>query len=200
MLINRQQITAVVLAGGKGSRLGGVDKGLIKLKDSPLVQHLIARIQPQVGEIIISANRNVEQYANFGFAVFKDNIEGFAGPLAGILTALKHCKTEWLLSVPADSPFVPNDLALHLSEKIQHAKIAIPHDGKYLQPTFSLINKSLTSSLDDFLQQGERKARVWMQQQKHVIVDFSKQSHAFVNINTEEDLHYAEEHFEQFMA
>lgn len=200
MLINRQQITAVVLAGGKGSRLGGVDKGLINLKCMPLVEHLIARIQPQVGEIMISANRNIDTYSSFGFTVFKDDIEGFAGPLAGILTALKHCKTEWLLSVPADSPFVPSDLALRLSEKIQHNKIAIPHDGKYLHPTFSLINKSLTSSLEKFLQQGERKARAWMQQQEHVIVDFSKHTHAFININTEEELHYAEKHFEEFMA
>ncbi len=200
MLISRQQITAVVLAGGKGSRFGGVDKGLIKLKGLPLVEHIIARTQPQVGEIMISANRNLEQYANFGFAVFQDDLEGFLGPLAGILTALKHCETEWLLSVPADSPFVPSNLALHLSEKIQDTKIAIPHDGKYLQPTFSLINKSLTSSLEYFLQQGGRKARVWMQQQEHVIVDFSEHTHAFININTEDELFYAEEHFEQFMA
>jgi len=200
MPINRQQITAVVLAGGKGSRLGGVDKGLVELNNLSLVEHLINRIQPQVNEIIISANRNIETYSTFGFPVFKDDIGDFAGPLAGILKALTQCKNEWLLCVPADSPFIPDDLALRLCQEIRDKKIAIPHDGKYLQPTFALIHKSLAPSLENFLQQGERKARVWMQQKEHVIVDFSSQANAFININTEDELKNAEEHFEQFMA
>ena len=192
-------ITAVILTGGQGSRLAGLDKGLLELNKIPLVQHLIERIQAQVSEIVISANRNIETYEKFGFTVYEDDITDFAGPLAGILKALQHCQNEWLLAVPADSPFIPRDLALRLSQNIQDNKVAIPHDGKYLQPTFALIHKSLAASLEHFLQQGERKARVWMQQQAHTIVDFSDQADAFININTEDELEYAEKHFKEYM-
>jgi len=195
-----QNITAVILAGGKGSRLGGVDKGLVELNGTPLVQHLINRIQPQVSKIMISANRNLDSYKNFGFPVYKDDINDFAGPLAGILKALQECESEWLLVVPADSPFVPHDLALRLSEHTKDVKLVIPHDGEYLHPTFALIHKSMESSLHHFLNDGERKARVWMQQQPHAIVDFSDQASAFININTEDELNNAEQHFQTFMA
>ena len=200
MPTNTQNITTVILAGGKGSRLGGVDKGLQKLKNVPLVQHVINRIQPQVSRIIISANRNINVYAEFGFPVYEDDISDFAGPLAGILKALQHCDTDWLLVVPADSPFIPSDLALRLNQNIQNNKLAMPHDGKYLQPTFALIHKSLESDLKSYIEKGERKARVWMQQQPHTIVDFSDQANAFININTEDELKNAEEHFEAFMS
>ena len=195
-----QNITAVILAGGQGSRLGGLDKGLVELNKVPLVKHLITRIQPQVSDIIISANRNIPTYTGFGFPVHEDDISDFAGPLAGILKALQRCKSEWLLTVPADSPFVPLDLAQRLFQNIKNNKVVIPHDGKYLHPTFALIHKSLAASLDEFLQQGERKARVWMQQQDHTVVDFSDQEKAFININTNDELKYAEQHFEEFMA
>lgn len=199
MPISRQQITAVILAGGKGSRLDNADKGLVTLNNIPLVQHLINRVKPQVNEIIISANRNIETYSNLGFAVFKDDINGFAGPLGGILKALQQSQNDWLLVVPADSPFIPDDLALRLMQNIQDNKIAIPHDGKYLHPTFALIHKDLATSLEDFLQQGERKARVWMQQQAHTIIDFSDQPDAFMNINTADELKNAEQHFKETM-
>ena len=199
MPINSQNITAVILAGGQGSRLGGVDKGLLELNKIPLVQHLINRIQPQVAKIIISANRNIKRYADLGFPVYEDEISDFAGPLAGILKALQQCKSEWLLTVPADSPFIPANLAQRLGKNIQNNKIVMAHDGERLQPTFALIHKSLASSLEDFLQQGERKARVWMQQQPHKIVDFSDQAYAFININTKDELKNAEKHFHAFM-
>ena len=194
-----QNISAVILAGGKGTRLAGLDKGLVELNGVPLVQHVIERIQPQVPEIVISANRNIKTYEKLGFAVYADDINDFAGPLAGILKALQQSKSEWLLAIPADSPFVPHDLALRLSQNIQDNKIAIPHDGNHLQPTFALIHKSLVTSLEHFLQQGDRKARVWMQQQPHTIVDFSEQEHAFININTEDELKKAEKLFEEAM-
>lgn len=194
-----QNITAVILAGGQGSRLSGFDKGLLKLNKMPLVQYIIERIQPQVSNIIISANRNIETYSDFGFSVYEDDISDFAGPLAGILKALQQCQSEWLLAIPADSPFVSRDLALRLSQNIKDNKVAIPHDGKYLQPTFALIHKSLAASLQDFLQQGERKARVWMQQQDHTIIDFSDQANSFININTEDELQNAEQHFKEYM-
>lgn len=200
MTTNTLNISAVILAGGQGSRLGGVDKGLLELNNIPLIQHLIKRIQPQVSEIIISANRNLNEYKKFGLAVYEDDIQDFAGPLAGILKALQHCQSEWLLTVPADSPFIPHDLAEHLYKNIKENKIVIAHDGAHLQPTIALIHKSLVSDLTMFLQQGERKARVWMQQQPHTIVDFSNQANAFININTEEELKNAEKHYATFMA
>lgn len=200
MTINTQNISAVILAGGKGSRLGGIDKGLVKLNNLTLVQHVINQIQPQVSQIMISANRNLDVYKDFGFPVYEDEINDYAGPLAGILKALQQCKSEWLLAVPADSPFVPINLVERLSKNIRDNKIVIPHDGKYLQATFSLIHKSLESDLKKFLQQGERKARVWMQQQAHTIVDFSDQTDAFININTEDDLKKAEKHLQSLMA
>ena len=199
MSINSQDINAVILAGGQGSRLGGLDKGLLELKNRPLIQHVIDRIQPQVSNIMISANRNIGTYSNFGFEVYEDDIPDFAGPLAGILKALEHCQSEWLLIAPSDSPFISNDLVQRLSESIEDNKVAIPYDGKYLHPTFALVHKSLTSSLKLFLQQGERKARVWMQRQKHTTVDFSDQADAFININTEDDLKNAEKHFKETM-
>ena len=199
MPTNTQNITAVILAGGQSSRLGGLDKGLVKLNKVPLVKLLIDRIQPQVSNIIISANRNLKSYSDFGFPVYEDDISDFAGPLAGILKALQQCQNEWLLAVPADSPFIPRDLAQRLSENIMDNKVVIPHDGKFLHPTFALIHKSLASSLESFLQQGERKARVWMQQQVHTVVDFSDQADAFININTEDELKNAEKHFKEYM-
>ena len=199
MPINPLDINAVILAGGQGSRLGGLDKGLIEFNKRPLIQHVIERIQQQVSNIIISANRNISDYENFGFEVYEDDILDFAGPLAGILKALEHCQNEWLLIVPSDSPFIPYDLAQRLGDNIENNKVAIPHDGKHLHPTFALIHKSLSSSLKDFLQQGERKARVWMQQQEHTIIDFSDQADAFININTEDDLNNAEKHFKETM-
>lgn len=200
-MTNKQQnITAVILAGGQGSRLGGIDKGLVKLNNIPLVQHLINRIQPQVCQVIISANRNIERYSQLGFPTYADDITGYAGPLAGILKTLQHCESEWLLTVPADSPLIPHDLAERLVQNSNNNKVVIAHDGQHLHPTFALIHKSLTSSLEDFLQKGERKARLWMQQQAHTSVDFSEQADSFMNINTEAELKNAEQHFNESMG
>lgn len=200
MPITSQNITAVILAGGKGSRLGGIDKGLVKLNNLPLVQHLVNRILPQVSNIIISANRNIDSYKKLGFPVYEDDVSDYAGPLAGILKALQHCETEWLLIVAADSPFIPANLASRLMQNTKDAKLVIPHDGEHLHPTSALIHKSLQDSLKSYLDKGERKARAWMQQQQHAIVDFSDQADAFMNINTEDELKNAEKHFESFMA
>ena len=142
---------------------------------------------------------SIDAYKELGFPVYEDNVSGYAGPLAGILMALQKCQSEWLLCVPSDSPFIPTNLVEDLSKNIESSKILIPHDGKNLHPTFALIHKSLTSSLEQFLQQGERKARVWMEQQEHKIVDFSKNANAFININTEDELKNAEQHFDEYM-
>ncbi|MFK5913530.1 MAG: molybdenum cofactor guanylyltransferase MobA [Woeseiaceae bacterium] len=199
MIQSTQNISAIILAGGQGSRLNGADKGFVLLAQQPLIQHVIQRIEPQVSEVLISANRNIERYKELNFDVLEDATKDFSGPLAGILQALLVCKNEWLLVVPADSPFIARDMATRLMENNQQVKIVIPDSGEHLQPTFSLIHKSLAPSLEHFLQQGERKARVWMQQQAHKIVGFSDSTDAFININTEEDLKNAEQHLQKTM-
>ncbi len=202
MSVPAQNITAVILSGGRGSRLGGADKGLLQLQGKKLVEHVISRIQPQVGKIMISANRNQQSYEKFGFPVFSDQVvnQDWAGPLAGILTALQHCPTPWLQVVPADSPFVAGDLTSRLAEQAGDALLAVPDDGHYLQSTFSLLHRDLADTLQQFLQAGEHKAQLWIKQQPHVVVDFSDQVKSFININTPEDLAKAEQHFSTFMA
>lgn len=200
MRIDSKDITAVILAGGQGTRLGGKDKGLIELNNKPLVELLVPRLQPQVADILISANRNIPRYTEFGYPVLSDEVSDFAGPLAGILTALQQMSTKWLLTVPADSPFIPLNLASLLADDIGESKVVMVHDGERLQPTFALLHHSLADSLQQFLASGERKTRQWMQQQPHKTADFSQQKQAFMNINTEEDLKMAEKHFTTFMA
>ncbi len=200
MTITSQDISAVILAGGRGSRLQGQDKGLLPLLQRPLITHVIERIKPQVAHIMISANRHLEDYRQWGFPVYPDATPDFAGPLAGILTALDHCKTEWLLSVPADSPFVSSELVARLGHDPADKRIMLPHDGEHLYPTFALLHHSLRDSLHAFLQQGERKAGYWAQQQPYKIVDFSDQANCFFNINTEADRQQAEKLLPAFMA
>ncbi len=202
MSVPAQDITAVILSGGRGSRLGGVDKGLVELQNKALIEHVIHRIQPQVGHIMISANRNRTSYEKFGFPVFPDQVvnEDWAGPLAGILTALQHCPTPWLQVVPADSPFIATDLVARLGNNMGEQRLAVPDDGHYLQSTFSLLHRDLAATLQQFLQAGEHKAQLWIKQQPHVVVDFSNQVESFININTPEELEKAEKHFSAFMA
>ena len=205
MSIPKDNISAVILAGGRGSRFGGADKGLIKLLNKPLIEYVINNIKPQVKNIMISANRNLETYQQYGYEVYPDESDDFAGPLAGILKALQQVQNEWLVTVPADGPFIPTNLIHLLVENdneniIKDKLIVIPHDGEHLQPTFALLHKSLLPSLLDFLNKGERKTRVWMLQQPHLIVDFSKQADAFININSSDDLALAEKHLNKVMS
>lgn len=188
-------ITALILAGGRGQRLGGQDKGLVEVNQQPLITFVIDSIKPDVQQIIISANRNQERYAEFGYPVYGDSISGYMGPLAGILTGLQHCTTPWLLVLPADTPRLPQQLITRLWQAIQtqHCQIAIAAEGKYLQPTFALLNVSLRESLQQYLQNGGRKTQEWMQQQACCRVDFSDQANAFMNINTETDLAQAQQ-------
>lgn len=195
MSIIKQNITAAILSGGQGSRFSGADKGLVVLHGQQLIEHVIERLTSQVSHILISANRNITLYQEKGYKVLEDEISGFAGPLAGILTALNHCQTEWLLVVPADCPFVPRNLAERLHQLTTKSKLVIAHDGERLQPAFALIHKSLLASLETFLQQGERKMRLWMKQHNSVTADFSDQPAAFMNINTESELKIAEDNF-----
>ncbi|RDE24126.1 molybdenum cofactor guanylyltransferase MobA [Motiliproteus coralliicola] len=184
------QLTALILAGGRGMRMGGVDKGLVALQHQRLVEHVLTRVRPQVDQIIISANRSLTQYQDYGYPVLQDQLEGFQGPLSGINEGLKHCTTDWLLVAPCDSPALPTDLASRLGQAIeqQQSRAAIAHDGRYLQPAFSLLHRELQPSLQAYLNAGGRKLGQWLHQQNPSIVDFSDQPDSFINLNSPEQL------------
>ncbi len=169
--------------------MGGIDKGLLELNGQPLIEHVIGRISPQVSEIIISANRNLERYQSYGYPVITDQITD-KGPLAGILSALQHCQSEWLLTVPCDTPRIPADLVTRIRNAAEQTPSAIysAHDGEQLQPLFSMIHRDLANSLQEYLAAGNRKVVRWLMQQGCVTVDFSDQADAFANINTPEIL------------
>jgi molybdenum cofactor guanylyltransferase len=182
-------VTGLVLAGGRGSRMGHVDKGLTEFRGKPLALHVILRLGPQVGTLIINANRNLPEYQAFGVPVVADAIDGFAGPLAGFERGLAHCKTQWLVTAPCDSPFLPLDLVdtLLSGANAADADIAYPITGSQPQPIFCLLRASLGPSLHAFLASGQRKIDIWTAQHKMVEVPFADEA-AFANINTQSEL------------
>jgi molybdopterin-guanine dinucleotide biosynthesis protein len=181
----RGQIGAVILCGGLSRRMQGADKGLQLLQQKPLFIHVKQRLQPQVQQILINANRNQQQYAKCGLPVFIDELDGFLGPLSGMLSGLKHSAQQWVLFVPCDSPFLPLDLAPRLFSAVQQQglDLAYASDGEREHPTFVLMNKSLTVDLEQYLLAGGRKVRDFMQQHRYAVVDFSDQAEAFANVN-----------------
>jgi len=188
-------ITAVVLAGGRGKRLGGQDKGLMVLESRPLIEHILDAIAPQVKTIIINANRNRQTYACYGYPVISDDMEDYQGPLAGFAAALAACDTEYIMTLPCDGPSVPADLAVRLSKAIidNEAELAVAHDGQRMQPVYALIPRSLLGSLLAFLDAGDRKIDLWYAQHKVALADFSDVMESFFNINTEKDRRLAGE-------
>jgi molybdopterin-guanine dinucleotide biosynthesis protein A len=188
-----ESITGLVLAGGRGSRMGGVDKGLQPHRGMPLALHALLRLQPQVGEAMISANRNLAAYEAMGVPVWPDPIEDYAGPLAGLLAGLEHAETEWLVTVPCDTPDFPLDLVARLAagavaQDAQIAMAAIHEDGRLrTQPVFCLLRTDLIESLVTFLRSGERKFDRWTAQHRTVEVVFDDPA-GFFNANTIDEL------------
>ena len=183
-------ISAVILAGGQAKRMGGVDKGLQPLQGKPLFQFIYDRLHSQVEHISVNANRNKAIYAVAGLPVFGDNIEGFQGPLSGILTALERSETDFVLFVPCDSPFFPDNLLEKLKSAVvfHGVSIAYVHDGEREHPTFCLMARSLKEKLAAYLATGERRMLQFMRQNGAVSVDFSENKAAFTNINTLDEL------------
>ncbi|MBX3643965.1 MAG: molybdenum cofactor guanylyltransferase MobA [Rubrivivax sp.] len=187
--LTREQITGLVLAGGRGSRMGGVDKGLQLHGGQPLAQHALQRLAPQVGTLMINANRHLEAYAAMGVPVYADTLADYPGPLAGLAAGMAHCQTPWLVSVPCDSPNFPHDLVARLADALvqQQAQIAMAacfEDGALrTQPVFCLLDCQLLPSLHDFLRSGQRKVDRWTAQHRCVRVDFDDAA-AFANANT----------------
>ncbi len=183
-------ITGIILAGGRARRMAERDKGLIELEGQPLIKYAINALLPQVDQLLINANRNTERYGEFGFPVISDQITGFLGPLAGMAAALQKSNTDYILSVPCDTPWVPIDLANRMLEAIkrENAELCVAHDGERMHPVFALINKNRFTSLTKYLSTGERAVHRWCKQQHLAIADFSDQPKAFINVNTPEEL------------
>jgi molybdenum cofactor guanylyltransferase len=192
-----EDITGMVLAGGRGSRMGGIDKGMQPFHGIPLVRHALNRLAPQVGRVMINANRNIEDYRNMGVPVWSDEISDFPGPLAGMLAGLTHCETSLLLTVPCDSPFFPTDLAAQLSEGLANsdAELATAYtpdgDDLFPQPVFCLMKASLAANLRAFIQRGERKTGLWSRELHGARVVFNDVD-AFANFNTLSELELAQ--------
>ena len=182
------EVTAAILAGGAGTRVESRDKGLLTLLDRPLIAHVAAALDSQATRILVCANRNQSEYARFG-DVITDEITGFKGPLAGIATALAHCKTSWLLTVPVDGPDLPRDLAARLfaAAAAANVKAAVAYDGTRRQPLFALYRRELAQSAMQALERGLAPWR-WQDEIGALEVDFSDQPQAFANLNTLDDL------------
>jgi len=183
-------VTGLVLAGGQGSRMGGVDKGLAPFRGRPLVAHVIERLAPQVDEILVNANRNPADYARFGHRVIADEIPGFAGPLAGFERGLAHARGELVATVPCDSPFLPADLVARLRAALvaAGADLAVAKTGTQPHPVFCLMRRGVHASLAQFLASGQRKIDKWYAALAVVEVAFDDEPDAFANINTRDEL------------
>lgn len=187
--IDNTDITAVILAGGMGRRMGGMDKGQIQINNRPIVQHVLDAIRPQVGQVIINANRHQDEYEKMGCPVVSDELTGYQGPLAGFSAAMHAAHTPYIVTLPCDGPFVAPDLVQRLAAALvaENAEIAVAHDGERMQPVYALIRTGLNDSLDRFLQSKQRKIDKWYAEHKVALADFSDLGDMFRNINTPED-------------
>ncbi|NOT66012.1 MAG: molybdenum cofactor guanylyltransferase [Methylotenera sp.] len=188
-------VSAIILSGGRATRMNGADKGLVALQNEPLIQHVITRLKPQVDDILINANREISHYEAFGLQVLQDENDDFLGPLAGFQLGLRHAKHEYLLTVPCDSPLLPLDLAQRLMAGLLAARadIAVASSDYNAHSVFCLMKKSVLLSLNAYLEAGERRVSAWQKRLNYVEVDFSDCSEAFTNLNTFEDLAALEE-------
>ena len=189
---------AVILAGGQANRMGGGDKGRLMLGDQSLIQRVIERITPQVDAVVLNANGDLSRFDDLDLPVVADSIEGFPGPLAGVLAGMDWAAEqghEWLISVAADTPSFPRDLAARLAEHDTPVVLAAtpdPERGRLPQPTFGRWGVALRDDLRAALNEGVRKIRQWTQAQGETLVVFDEGD--FFNINTPDDLAWAEQH------
>jgi molybdenum cofactor guanylyltransferase len=182
------RVSGIVLAGGLGRRMGGVDKGLQPLHGKPMIAWVLARLAPQVEEIIVNANQNLESYRAFGYRVVPDEIGGFAGPLAGLHAGLKLAAHPLVVTVPCDSPFLPQDLVSRLERALGARQLAVAKTGEQPHPVFALVRREARENLEAFLRNGGRKIDAWYASLDVAEVSFDDQAEAFRNINTLEEL------------
>ena len=192
--ITAKDITGIILAGGAGRRMGGIDKGWVKLNGKALISHMLERLVPQVGCIVISANRQLERYQALGYSVVADNPNStdkeFQGPIAGILSALRVINTPYAVIVPVDAPILPTQLVQKLIEdsQKQHNKLVLIDDGERTHPLFSLYHHSLLEDLEQYYQNGNRKLITWCFQQSPRIIKVPEFKNSLINVNDNETL------------
>ncbi|WIX34836.1 molybdenum cofactor guanylyltransferase MobA [Salinicola sp. JS01] len=191
-MIATAEITGVVLAGGRGQRMGGEDKGWVELARRPLIEHVLARLRPQVGALVISANRHLSRYRGFGVPVVEDGTPGFPGPLAGAYAAMRVATTPWLLLAPVDTPWLPLDLCQRLAQVAAQADIVVVHDGERLQPLTALVRTSLEADLARWLESGAGRVLDFYQRHRWCQVDFADRRASFANLNTPQERERAE--------
>jgi molybdopterin-guanine dinucleotide biosynthesis protein A len=189
-MTRRAAVTGVVLAGGQGRRMGGVDKGLVELDGKPMIAHVLDRFRPQVAELLINANQNTERYGAFGYPVVADAVGGFAGPLAGLHAAMARATHSLVATVPCDSPFLPSDLVQRLMEGLatNDAELAVARTFDQPHPVFCIVRATVLPHLTAFLEEGGRKIDAWYATLKVIEVHFDDEADAFRNINTREEL------------
>ncbi|MCK9619992.1 MAG: molybdenum cofactor guanylyltransferase [Methylobacter sp.] len=192
---SQTKVTGVILAGGRARRMNNQDKGLVNFKGRPMVSYAIAALAPVVDCLLINANRNIDQYRQFGWPVISDRTDSFDGPLAGILTAMDHADADVLVVIPCDSPLIKTEhlQKLLLTRAENNADVAVAFDGVRLHPVFLAIKTSLQTSLQDYLANGHRKVAVWLDRQNLIQVDFSNEPEIFCNVNTMTELSVLEE-------
>jgi molybdopterin-guanine dinucleotide biosynthesis protein A len=180
----KQAITGIILAGGQGRRMGGADKGLVPIAGRTMIEHVIDRLRPQVTHIVISANRSLPRYAQFGFPVVIDASPDYPGPLAGIAAGMQSATTDYVAVVPCDCPLIDEKLVERLARAYagERADIAVAHDGQRLQPAFLFLRREMLSDLTRFLDDGGRKIEAWLQRHRTAVVPFDHKR-AFVNLN-----------------
>jgi molybdopterin-guanine dinucleotide biosynthesis protein A len=188
--IPRRDVTGIVLAGGQGRRMGGVDKGLVQLDGRALCAHVLDRLTPQVGAVVVNANQNLERYAAFGHPVVADTVGGFAGPLAGLHAGMTRAATPFVVTVPCDSPFLPDDLVPRLAAGLaaRGANLAVAKTFDQPHPVFALVRRAVLPHLAAFLANGGRKIDAWYATLAFVEVAFDDAAEAFRNINTADEL------------
>ena len=187
------KVSGIVLAGGQGRRMGGVDKGLQMLGGKAMIEHVVERLAPQVDEIVINANQNLDRYGSFGYKVAPDVTGGFAGPLAGLQAGLHAATHPLVVTVPCDSPFLPLDLVARLAAALGHRQLAVAKTGDQPHPVFALVRRDLLDHLTAYLAGGGRKIDAWYASLEVVEVPFDDEAEAFSNINTREELRAHEE-------
>lgn len=187
---SRTKVAGVVLAGGRAMRMSNQDKGLVNFKGRPMLSYAIAALTPIVDSVFINANRNIDQYRQFGWPVISDQSDSFDGPLAGVLSAMMHADADVLVVIPCDSPFIKAEhlQKLLLARDENNADVAVAFDGIRLHPVFFAIKTTLQASLQDYLADGQRKVAGWLERQNLVTVDFSGDPKIFSNINTMTEL------------
>ncbi len=187
--IPKTAITGLILAGGLGRRMRGQDKGLLPFRGKPLVEQITQRLAPQVGALLINANRNLTRYQALGYPVISDRLPGFLGPLAGVLTGLQAIQTPYLLTVPCDVPDLPADLAEKLSQALQtqNALLSVAWDGKRFHPVFSLLHRALLPDLQTYFAGGGRRMGDWQRRHDPASADFSLRPGSLRNLNRAAD-------------